>query len=108
VIGGFDETYFMYVEDVDLCWRLKKAGFKVVYYPAFRLVHHIGRASEQQSLRMHYQHHRSMYIFFQKRYQGLKGKLLSPLIVAGLAARFLVVLAIRKLRSWGGKSGIGS
>ncbi len=110
VIGGFDETYFMYVEDVDLCWRLSKAGFKVVYYPAFRLMHHIGRASEQQSLRMHYQHHRSMYIFFRKRYQGLKGKLLSPLIVAGLTARFLVVLAIRKLRSWGksGAAGQGS
>jgi N-acetylglucosaminyl-diphospho-decaprenol L-rhamnosyltransferase len=99
VVGGFDEGYFMYVEDVDLCWRLRKASFSAVYYPGFDLVHHIGRASEQQSMRMHYQHHLSMFRFFRKRYQGLKGILLSPVIVAGLAARFLIVAALKKIRS---------
>jgi GT2 family glycosyltransferase len=96
--GAFDERYFMYVEDVDLCWRVREAGFTVVYHPAFRLVHHIGKSSSQQSLRMLYQHHRSMYIFFRKRNRGWKGTLLAPLVLAGLVARFTLTWSIRKLR----------
>jgi N-acetylglucosaminyl-diphospho-decaprenol L-rhamnosyltransferase len=98
-MGGFDEVYFMYVEDVDLCWRMRQGGYGAVYHPAFRLIHHIGSASSQQSLRMLYQHHRSMYIFFRKRYRGWKGLALTPLIVVGLAARFILELMIRLLRA---------
>lgn len=100
-VGGFDEAYFMYVEDVDLCWRLRRAGYRVVYHPGFRLVHHIGRASSLQSTRMLYQHHRSMYIFFRRRYAGWRGTLLTPVILFGLAARFLLTWSLRKVRSGG-------
>ena len=100
-VGGFDETYFMYVEDVDICWRLREAGYRVVYHPGFRLIHHIGRTSSQQSVRMLYQHHRSMYIFFRKRYRGWKGVALMPLVIAGLAGRFVLSLAIGKIRAEG-------
>ena len=100
-VGGFDEAYFMYVEDVDICWRLREAGYRVVYDPDMRLVHHIGRTSSQQSVRMLYQHHRSMYIFFRKRYRGWKGIALMPLVIAGLAGRFVLSLAIGKIRAGG-------
>jgi GT2 family glycosyltransferase len=98
-VDGFDESYFMYVEDVDLCWRLKRAGFKVVYHPSFKLIHHIGRASSQQSVRMLYEHHRSMYIFFRKRYSGWRGWVLLPLVIVGLAGRFTLSLLIQKVRA---------
>jgi len=98
-VGGFDEGYFMYVEDVDLCWRLKRAGFKVVYHPAFKLIHHIGRTSSQQSVRMLYEHHRSMYLFFRKRYTGWRRGALTPLVLAGLAGRFTLSLLVQYLRS---------
>lgn len=101
-IGGFDESYFMYVEDVDICWRLREAGYRVVFHPGFQLVHHIGRASSQQSARMLYHHHRSMFIFFRKRYRGWKGLLLLPPVLAGLAARFALSMAIGKARSISG------
>ena len=42
-VGGFDEAYFMYVEDVDLCWRLHRAGWAVLYEPSARVVHEQGR-----------------------------------------------------------------
>ncbi len=97
-VGGFDEAYFMYVEDVDLCWRLRRAGYRVVYHPGFRLVHHIGRTSSQRSTRMLYEHHRSMFIFFRRRYPGPLGMLLAPVILLGLAARFSLTWLLRGFR----------
>jgi GT2 family glycosyltransferase len=100
-VGGFDEAYFMYVEDVDLCWRLRAAGYAVVYHPGFSLIHHIGRTSAQQSTRMLYEHHRSMYLFFRRRYAGWRGALLTPVVLCGLATRFLLTWGLRKARSGG-------
>ena len=102
-VGGFDEAYFMYVEDVDFCWRLRRAGYRVVYDPSMRLLHHIGRTSSQQSVRMLYHHHRSMFIFFRKRYRGWRGVLLIPVVAAGLAARMALSLLIRWLRGLRGE-----
>ncbi|MBN2027622.1 MAG: glycosyltransferase family 2 protein [Actinobacteria bacterium] len=98
-VGGFDEDYFMYVEDVDICWRLREAGYRMVYDPALRLIHHIGRTSSQQSVRMLYHHHRSMFLFFRRRYRGWKGMLLMPLVLAGLAGRFVLSLLIQRTRA---------
>jgi len=100
-IGGFDEAYFMYVEDVDICWRLREAGYRVVYDSAMRLLHHIGRTSSQQSVRMLYEHHRSMLIFFRKRYRGGKGLVLLPVVLAGLTARFALTLLLRRIKGGG-------
>lgn len=41
-VGLFDEDYFMYAEDIDLCFRIKKAGFKIMYVPSVRVLHHKG------------------------------------------------------------------
>lgn len=44
-VGGFDERFFMYFEDVDLCRRVRAAGWQVLYWPAGRMVHLLGRSS---------------------------------------------------------------
>ncbi|NTU99124.1 glycosyltransferase family 2 protein [Candidatus Falkowbacteria bacterium] len=44
-VGFFDERFFMYLEDTDLCRRINNAGFKVVYLPTAEAIHHHGRAS---------------------------------------------------------------
>ena len=99
--GGFDEGYFMYVEDVDLCWRLRLLGWGVHYLPEVELVHHVGRSSSQNSVRMLYEHHRSMLRFFRRRHPGPAGRALVIPVLGGLAARFLLVLALRRLRGGG-------
>jgi GT2 family glycosyltransferase len=45
-VGGFSEEYFMYSEDVDLCRRIQKAGFRVVYCPNAEIVHHGGGSTQ--------------------------------------------------------------
>lgn len=47
VIGGFTERYFMYGEDLDLCFKVKQAGFRVYYLPETSLVHHGGGSTQQ-------------------------------------------------------------
>jgi len=44
-IGGLDESYFFYGEDLDLCYRIKKEGWKVIYYPKVKAIHYKGASS---------------------------------------------------------------
>ncbi len=44
-VGGFDETFFMYYEDLDWCWRVRKAGWKVVCYPDLWVRHFVRRST---------------------------------------------------------------
>ncbi len=86
VVGGFDEGYFMYVEDVDLCWRLGRAGWRVGYEPAGRVVHEVGGSSRAVPYRMIAEHHRSLLRFVSKSTAGARRGAL-PVIAAGLALR---------------------
>jgi N-acetylglucosaminyl-diphospho-decaprenol L-rhamnosyltransferase len=47
--GGFDERFFMYFEDVDMCRSMWQAGYKVIYYPKARIIHDHGRGSKKQA-----------------------------------------------------------
>ena len=95
-VGGFDERYFMYVEDVDLCWRLWRAGRRVAYEPAGRVVHTIGLSSEQTPYRMIAEHHRSLLRFSATTLTGPRRALL-PLVAAGLAVR-ATLACLQRLR----------
>lgn len=86
-VGGWDEGYFMYVEDVDLCWRLRQAGWRIVFDPAGEVEHVQGTATGRRPYRMLARHHRSLFRFAAKRWQGPRRVLLLP---AGI---FLVVRA---------------
>lgn len=68
-IGGFDEAYFLYYEDVDLCFRLRRAGLASVYEPRAEVVHDARRAS-RRSARLALHHGASMLRFLAR--QGLK------------------------------------
>lgn len=71
-VGSFDERFFMYFEDTDLCWRLWEDGYKVIYYPEAVMVHYHRRASADgsifQQLRspLTWRHIESAYKFFRK------------------------------------------
>ena len=92
LIGGFDEAYFMYVEDVDLCWRLGRAGWRIGYEPAARVVHALGGSSRRVPYRMIAEHHRSLLRFVSKSSQGPRRGLV-PVVAAGLAVRTVAAWA---------------
>jgi N-acetylglucosaminyl-diphospho-decaprenol L-rhamnosyltransferase len=92
MVGGFDEAYFMYVEDVDLCWRLGQAGWRVGYEPAGRVVHALGGSSRMVPYRMIAEHHRSLLRFVSKSSEG-RHRALVPVVAAGLAVRTVAAWA---------------
>lgn len=64
-LGGFDERFFMYFEDVDLCRRAKLAGRKVLYFPAFQIFHDSGASYRDKKLQKNH-YYDSMEKYFQK------------------------------------------
>lgn len=95
-VGGWDERYFMYLEDVDLCWRLRRMGWRVAYEPAGRAIHVQGASTAAHPYRMIVEHHRSAYRFATRRWQGPQRLLLGP-AACFLAVRAVFALAARAL-----------
>jgi N-acetylglucosaminyl-diphospho-decaprenol L-rhamnosyltransferase len=93
-VGGFDEDYFMYVEDVDLCWRLARAGWATLFVPGAVVVHHQGVSTAAHPYRMLVAHHRSLLRFAWRSTSGWKRALL-PVIAAGILARGVLAAVLR-------------
>jgi GT2 family glycosyltransferase len=68
-VGGMDEAYFMYSEELDWCRRIKEAGWRVVYYPQARILHHYGKSSEQAVTARHINFQRAKLRYYRK-YHG--------------------------------------
>jgi GT2 family glycosyltransferase len=68
-VGGLDEAYFMYSEELDWCRRIKDAGWRVVYLPGAQVVHYVGKSSEQAVTARHINFHRAKLRYFRK-YHG--------------------------------------
>ncbi len=90
-VGLFDEAYFMYCEDVDWCWRARKMGFEVAYFPSAVVTHEIGTSSSKAVAKMIVRFHRSMFRFYSKN--GLQGQ--SPLKRLPLLAFAMAALSAR-------------
>ncbi|HEX7167670.1 MAG TPA: glycosyltransferase family 2 protein [Acidimicrobiales bacterium] len=93
-IGGFDEAFFMYAEDVDLCWRARRAGWTVVYEPHGRVVHVQGASTDRHPYRMIFEHHKALLRFAARTTTGPKRALL-PVMAVGLAIRVPLAWANR-------------
>jgi N-acetylglucosaminyl-diphospho-decaprenol L-rhamnosyltransferase len=96
-VGGWDERYFMYMEDVDLGRRLRRAGGLVEYVATGEVVHVQGASTSKRPYRMIAEHHRSVWRFAQRRYRGWRRPLLGPLAVV-LAFRCVAAMA---QHAWG-------
>lgn len=66
-IGLLDESFFMYGEDIDFCYRAKKSGFLVYYYADAKIIHHKGASSKKSSKAL-FEFYNAMKIFYKKHY----------------------------------------
>ncbi|HEX21483.1 MAG TPA: glycosyltransferase family 2 protein [Actinobacteria bacterium] len=97
-VNFFDENFFMYVEDLDFCYRLRQKNWQVYFYPQAKAMHHIGKSSEQTSNKMIVEFQKSMYRFYNKKYQHSWRRFLKPLVVVGLGLRIILLISISYFR----------
>jgi N-acetylglucosaminyl-diphospho-decaprenol L-rhamnosyltransferase len=89
-VGGFDGRYFMYVEEVDLCWRLAGAGWRTGYEESARVLHLAGVSTAAVPYRMIVAHHLSLWRFARRTTRGSE-RLLLPVVAMGILGRSVVV-----------------
>ena len=100
-VGLLDEGYFMLFEEVDWCYRIKKAGWQIWFTPSARVMHHYGQSIKQVKARMILSSHRGLYRFWRKHYRGNKWYL------DGFAYSSLMALAYFRIASHKLKSMLG-
>jgi GT2 family glycosyltransferase len=80
MLGGFDEGYFLHVEDIDLCWRARRMGGSVVFQPGAAVIHE-GSTSRKSPVVVEYHKGRGLIRFFLKRADGVWSFLLALALI---------------------------
>lgn len=89
-IGKLDERFFMYGEELDWCFRAKKAGWKVMYYPNVEIIHYKGECSKSNSRKATFEFYRSMYLFHKKHFAENYNPVINIIIYAGILLKALM------------------
>ena len=96
-VAGFDPSYFMYCEDMDLCRRLGEAGWSSVYVPSAVITHQGGHATSRAAGPMLREHHRALYRYLSRQYDGAAWAPVRALLAVGLLLRYLLAAKVRSL-----------
>lgn len=91
-VGGFDESFFMYFEEVDFCCRVKNAGYKILYLPQAKVMHLVGRSTQNKEW-IEKTFEQSRFNFFAK-YHGLMPAIIIESILRIIKPRNLPILII--------------
>ena len=83
-VGLLDETFFMYGEDIDLCYRIKKGGWKIVYYGKSKITHFKGSSSKKQKSKLLYEFYRAMYIYYKKHHADESSFIVNWVVYVGI------------------------
>lgn len=90
-VGMWDERYFMYCEDIDLCNSLRENGYEVVFQPLAKITHVGGGSSGKAKLKLLLIHHKSLYFFASKKYKNQPLIKTLALIFIGFRFPFAVI-----------------
>lgn len=97
-VGGLDEQFFMYGEDIDWCYRLKQAGWIIYYYPETTIVHYKGAGKKRRSRKIVYEFHRAMWLFHRKHYHRSYSWVVNSMVYMGIGLKYLVSFVMNELR----------
>lgn len=98
-LGGFDPAFFMYGEDIDLCYRVQLAGFDVTYVHTTSIVHYKGESTKRSSINEVRVFYDAMEIFARKHFGG--SRVFLAFLRSGIVLRALLARALRKRREIG-------
>lgn len=89
-VGGFDEAFFMYGEDIDLCFRVQKTGAKIAYIHSTSIIHHKGVSTRRSSINELKHFYEAMMIFSRKHFNN--SKLFLFFLKSGILIRQFIAL----------------
>lgn len=87
-VGLLDEDFFMYGEDIDLCYRIKTRGYKIIYYPEAKIIHYKGGSSKKRRTKVIYDFHNAMWIFYRKHYINKYNVGINLLVFLGIWSKY--------------------
>lgn len=87
--GGFDESYFMYAEDIDLSYRIQKAGYRNYYFPKTTIIHFKGESTKKQTAEYIQNFYGAMILFIKKHYSSISAAVYILFIKAVIAVKGL-------------------
>jgi GT2 family glycosyltransferase len=93
-IGLLDENFFMYGEDIDWCFRIKKSGWKIIYYGESEIIHFKGASSKKKKSKLIYEFYRAMYLFYNKHYRKKYSLITTIVIYMGIGFIFLLKILL--------------
>ncbi|MGH2648909.1 MAG: glycosyltransferase family 2 protein, partial [Ginsengibacter sp.] len=99
VVGCFDESFFMYGEDVDLSYRIQEAGYKNYYFAESAIIHFKGESTKKGSLNYVKMFYKAMSVFVRKHYGGTKAGVFNFLIQTAIFLR-AVMAAVTRFLKW--------
>jgi hypothetical protein len=90
-LGGWDESYFLHCEDLDLCMRVQRLGAKVLFVPDVSVSHVQGVSSRGRPVFVLWHKHRGMWLYYRKFLRVSNPVWLTALVYLGIHARFLLL-----------------
>ena len=93
-VGLLDEAFFMYNEDFDWCYRIKEAGWKILYYPKVICYHYKGASTRKAPFRNLYAFADSIWIWYKKHYAKKYPFFINWAVYLGVWTRFGILAAI--------------
>jgi GT2 family glycosyltransferase len=97
-VGDFDEGYWMYMEDLDLCYRFARAGWVTWYEPEATVIHvKAGTSGPLRSPRLNRAFHYGMYRFYRKHYAPDRSPLTNAVVYGGIAGKLCLSLVRTEL-----------
>ena len=98
-VGHLDESFFMYGEDLDWCYRIREAGWKIYYLPDTKIIHFKGESSKKSDKDLIIQFYRAMKLFVEKHYHNRYLHVPQWLLMVGITLRASLTFLVRFLGS---------
>ena len=97
-LGGFDERFFMYGEDIDLCYRIQETDYHIDYVPTTSIIHYKGESTRKGDLKYVRIFNKALYQFFEKHYSSKYSLFFRMFIFSAITLRAGITFVLNNLR----------